>query len=1753
MRGGPFVFPLFVDAADAAAADARESLHPVTSTPEEIAVLFNPTHLASLIRVATTNISGLAGETTDIKADVLNSLPKWAQAVVQTGCFHTGGVLSSRTELKIKSELQIETEYWKARKQRSAGRVDSRKNSTDDTADEPQNNSGEVNVALVLDLDRKDDAELPMVSTHAETTAESVSKYAELLKRLVKEASKRQLTDNFDQDDVDLFKDDEVKILLQTLKSMKKNSWIYSLEPDLLISLIQAFDVQVRLGLAVDVISAELLTKVKDEELNVRVLRLSASLDIAICELILINSFQTDRRILSEESIDSCFQLLHHAIRNFLLPCIDTSFVTTASKLATKYNDGKQLVCRKSFGSSRLNLCLMKGTRRAVERISHVVCEFMDNLATLITSIKLADRWILRLSSSMVELFALDHSSYATSLQQSALSILRGIFLRYKSHRELLFENIVDIMVKLPTSKRTFKTVKLSNSNDTVQRISTLVVSLVQCRVSSSSFETMETEISWQEDFKDVFSRPDNATEVKSLPRCDLMKRLLENVQNDARSFVRVFLRACWKNDDRYNRMVLDNFVEDLLVMFVRPEWVGAEDLLKALSSSLASILHANVSGGRNSDHHQSLSALNLIGKVCTSIKGYQRKVAVDGLDDDKGTRALIEEHASCLRAVVSLEKSQCNEVMLRFDEEIISELALKHIVVTHLQRHNLDEGDSMKLLILKFISELEIRLKGVKSNYLEREKRVWKSLWEGQTRGSDSMFTIAPPTIELALKSYLHLAVKREFCGLFSKLLAHIMILLSKGAPFLKARVMKCLRGIVDMDPMLMTDSRVQLAVKRCCTDEKPSVREAAVDLIGSYVSQQPLLNLLIWQIDEYFGVLSERIRDKGMKVRKSVCKIFKTAIVMRDRNRGSITEQELRRKSACMRCLVERIGHAAEDRAIKDFVIDIFQEVWFGSELSSSRSLNMFNDEFSLPAGWTALPSDVHEQEYSAAQLDNNIKFVSTDGNVAHSAEEAWSLAQTPTVTPASIVKTNISKLDNSADVVATIVEVLHGVPNLKWFTELLKRLLEECNQAAGAHSTQYRLTHVAIARNRSKKIVDRLVNNLMDLQEGKLIKGVSIDKAEEQFAACMTALSAFCEANPQLLACHLDTIRVYLKEKDIRVQTSCVSIINNVLKLKRVPYTIAMKLEDDLKLLVQRSSPSVVGPSIECLATLSITRKSAPNHLFEMLEHYFLCICKYKQRDSYAGLSDQENQVLQRALFVAGKIVGATDIDTCVALSNEAKVLTIGQITELLYNLYRQFVQMQGNDTCAGKAVQGMGFLFLIRPRLFLRAQQEGLLSYLLKADTRKAKLQCLISMKELLLYQEEHLGNGHATKSLNQFKSKEQQVQGDQEADASLIGNVMQAELENVLHLLLQKVPQIRKAAIACIDALLTQGLVNPLQCIPNLVALETDRISDVRDTAFSLLLALHKRYWSQFHTPLIEGIENSYSFQLSVFGDTTALGIDENEKDFCLFGRLFSNCVPTMKSHRPRFLRALVNQFTEQGSILRPLRNKETIIDSDTITSRLKFLCYLAQILASLPYELEEEPLYIIYLVNRYVSLRLGPVMDDLKKAFAEAGVAPSLLMNDELDLSTLKLGEYSLCLPARSVLSLGINGRTAFAIALMLRLKFTLKHNFQLTNERCATFKPTSTDTSAEAKERLFKKLLLPSVDDLCHANDPILINWNLFMVAWYAAREDQKQLDIDLEEVQAAVPKQRRQSRRAFSSKKQKIRKIQSQDEFVE
>lgn len=133
------------------------------------------------------------------------------------------------------------------------------------------------------------------------------------------------------------------------------------------------------------------------------------------------------------------------------------------------------------------------------------------------------------------------------------------------------------------------------------------------------------------------------------------------------------------------------------------------------------------------------------------------------------------------------------------------------------------------------------------------------------------------------------------------------------ESSVLIRTKAMKCLTMIVEADPGVLALKEMQMGVCHSFLDHSTSVREAAVDLVGKFVLNQPSL------IDKYYEMLSERILDTGVSVRKRVIKILKD-ICIEYPDYPKIPE-----------ICVKMIRRVNDEDGIRKLVMEVFQNMWF------------------------------------------------------------------------------------------------------------------------------------------------------------------------------------------------------------------------------------------------------------------------------------------------------------------------------------------------------------------------------------------------------------------------------------------------------------------------------------------------------------------------------------------------------------------------------------------------------------------------------------------------------------------------------------------------------------------------------------------------------------------------------------------------------------------------------------------------------
>ncbi|ONM51055.1 PHD finger family protein [Zea mays] len=121
------------------------------------------------------------------------------------------------------------------------------------------------------------------------------------------------------------------------------------------------------------------------------------------------------------------------------------------------------------------------------------------------------------------------------------------------------------------------------------------------------------------------------------------------------------------------------------------------------------------------------------------------------------------------------------------------------------------------------------------------------------------------------AKKICLALGQKNSFCRGFDKILALLLASLRENSPVIRAKALRAVSSIVEADPEVLGDKRVQSAVEGRFCDSAISVREAALELVGRHIASHPDVGL------KYIEKVAERIKDTGVSVRKRAIKIIR------------------------------------------------------------------------------------------------------------------------------------------------------------------------------------------------------------------------------------------------------------------------------------------------------------------------------------------------------------------------------------------------------------------------------------------------------------------------------------------------------------------------------------------------------------------------------------------------------------------------------------------------------------------------------------------------------------------------------------------------------------------------------------------------------------------------------------------------------------------------------------------------------------
>ncbi|KAL4568534.1 hypothetical protein LXL04_024148 [Taraxacum kok-saghyz] len=1177
-------------------------------------------------------------------------------------------------------------------------------------------------------------------------------------------------------------------------------------------------------------------------------------------------------------------------------------------------------------------------TSAAANNILQKLCTIIGFIKDLLMTERLSDSCILQLVKTCFSTLLVDNVQL---LQLKAISLIGGIFYSYTQHRVYVMDDLLHLLLKIPSTKRIPRTYHLADEEQRqIQMISALLIQLIHCsanlpdslREAPDSNPLIEIGID--------SSYPHKSQEAVTDACCLFWSRVLQRFANTKNQ----------SQDASEFKTMLENLVMDLLTTLNLPEYPASAHILEVLC-----VLLLQNAGLKSKDVAARSIAIDILGTIAARLKREAVLCKKEtfwivkellGTGDDTDISHPDGTCSVCLDPKSEKPLEQCEGCQRYFHVDCMGvrehdtsgsswfcQLCLCKKQLLFLQSYCKTQGrvegnhtrkksksnDSADVTKTEIVQQMLL-------NYLQdfasaedvhiftrwfyiclwykddpngQEKFLYhlarlksKAIVRGSGMGSSLLTRASVKKITLALGQ------NNSFSRGLDKILHMLLASLREGSPVIRAKALRAVSIIVEADPEVLGDKFVQTAVEGRFRDSAISVREAALELVGRYIASHPDV------AQRYYGKVAERVKDTGVSVRKRAIRII--------RDMCTSNSNFLEFNSACIE-IISRISD--EESSIQDLVCKTFYEFWFEE------------------------PSGSQNQMYA-------------DG---------------------SSVTLEIAKKTEQ------MVEMLRKKANHQLLVIVIKRnlaldFLPQAAKAAGISPVM-----LASVRKRCELMCKCLLEKILRVEEGN-IKDVEVGALHY-----VLLLHAFCLVDPALCAPASNpsqfvvTLQPYLKKQaDTRAVAqlveSIVFVIDSVLPLvRKLPQSVIEDLEQDLKqMIVRHSFLTVVHACIKYSALLCLCSMSKVAGKGASIIQYLIKIF-FKRLDS---LGFENNLQVGRSLFCLGLLIRYGSSLLRMSLSSTQTLDVSGSLT-----LFKKYYYAD-DFALKIRSLQALGYVLIAKPECMLERDMGNILESTLSSGTDpRIKMQSLQNLFEYLVDSEQKMENDKAeNEKIVDSKDASHVPVAAGAGDTNICGGIIQLYWSSILGRCLDANEQVRQSALKIVEIVLRQGLVHPITCVPYLIALETDPQEANSKLAHHLLMNMNEKYPAFFESRLGDGLQMSFIFMQSMsesenHSDTQK---DQNNTKGKPDGSSFSyarlgvsriyKVIRGNRASRNKFMSSIVRKFDTPGWY-------------NTVVT---FLIYCTEILSLLPFVLPEEPLYLIYAINRVIQVRSGGIESNMK-------------------------------------------------------------------------------------------------------------------------------------------------------------------------
>ena len=422
---------------------------------------------------------------------------------------------------------------------------------------------------------------------------------------------------------------------------------------------------------------------------TVKLLIIKNGLEAASILLAIMTSPGVDRRVISEDSIESCLSLLRQHLSKNITPALtNTGHLYSNSASAGEKLTPTTKKRRRESGAAK-EFDLQKELKRVYKHCIATIPQLLillERCENLIHAVSLDDQPVLNLCSTALSVFTIepstsqnDEGSYCVLLQASGIGLVTTIFRTYPAHRYIVVEDLFPVMLNLPTTKKWIRSFPLPmlagestrssqkspsrrlsflDDQNFVQSFSILIVTLVQTCVVMPRFESQKELQLPNDDSKTGDHQQRSHPELKSgLTNCTATSDMI----------VSQLLQRCGRKGEEGGasefRPVLQNLIDDLLKLQLLPDYPASEMLLLSFSKIIGSqVQQATSTGLKGSSNILSMEStylttvVDVLGKICATIAA----VRVRHRENPLSIKRQLEENREARNNGIEVNSCQC-------------------------------------------------------------------------------------------------------------------------------------------------------------------------------------------------------------------------------------------------------------------------------------------------------------------------------------------------------------------------------------------------------------------------------------------------------------------------------------------------------------------------------------------------------------------------------------------------------------------------------------------------------------------------------------------------------------------------------------------------------------------------------------------------------------------------------------------------------------------------------------------------------------------------------------------------------------------------------------------------------------------------------------------------------------------------------------------------------------------------------------